>query len=81
VGISLLTTYLKQTLITVRPTYQHLVNAMVLDEDKPHFSEGLVELLHLRAGGEILTGEHLFEIHHWYSVSRSHNEHRLICSS
>ena len=51
-------------------TYQLLVNSVISDEDKSNLSEGIVDLLHLRASMESLAGEDIFEVHH---------RHRILC--
>ena len=50
-------------------THQFLVNAMVLDEDKAHLREGMVELLHLRASGEVISGEQTSKINNRNAIT------------
>ena len=38
---------------------------MVLDEDKPNFAKGRVELLYLGAACDVCAGENAFKIYNW----------------
>lgn len=45
---------------------------MVLDEDKPDFGKGRVELFHLGATSQVLTGEYVFKVNYRNRIFGGH---------